>query len=159
MPNLTERLLGIYGNKTSDTGENSSWIPKRKHFKDDLLGELRETVSQSGSLSAQETDKLISENLILTQAKEDIFSQVAFYLQSEYGDDGYETRLSHFNESWTRMYEKYGDQLILALAEITDDLESDPFVNFSGYLDKDKLREQIKSLSNRSKRLSWSQFF
>ena len=146
--------MGIYGNKSSESGDNSSWIPKRKHFKDDLLGELREIASQSTGLSAQETDKIIKENLILTQAKDDIFSQVAQYLLGEYGDDGYEIRFSHFNESWERMYEKYGDQLILALAEITDDLALDPFVNFSGYIDKDKVKEQIKSISRRGKNLS-----
>ena len=154
MPNFSERLMGIYGNKSSESDENSSWIPKRKHIKDDLLGELREIASQATGLSAQETDKIIKENLILAQAKDDIFSQVAQYLLDEYGDDGYEIRFSHFNESWERMYEKYGDQLILALAEITDDLALDPFVNFSGYIDKDKVKEQIKSISRRGKNLS-----
>ncbi len=58
----------------------------------------------------------------------------------------FKRKMDHFNESWEKFFGRYGNIVILALGELTDEID---FLNHEGYIDKYKLSKQIESVSKR----------
>lgn len=153
MANLSEKLLSVYGQPKETNPDSNSWITKRKYREGDLCGELREIYSDQEVLSEVRVGEVLDKETVIKDCKEDIFTTVAEYLLAEYGEDGLETRLTNFGESWQKMFDKYGDDLVYALAERTDDINEDPFVNFAGYLNKEMVKGLVSSIRARAKQL------
>ena len=128
-----------------------SWIPKRKYNRGDVMAQMREAGQNPDELSMIRVERTLDDNIILCQARDDIFEQVAAYLLVEYGETRLEERIGNFCESWSSQYEKYGDDLIIALAEMTDALFETPFVNHAGYINKEVAKQAVKNIRARRK--------
>jgi len=128
-----------------------SWIPRRKFNKGDILAQMREENQVTDELSTVRAERTLEDNIILCQARDDIFEQVAAYLLLEYGESRLEERVRNFCESWDSQYDKHGDDLIIALAEMTDALPDRPFVNYAGYINKEIAKQAVRDLRMRRK--------
>jgi len=147
MSSLIEKLQRIYQPK--DTQESSSWIPKRKYRKGDLISEIRSGAPQADGVSSQRAEEMLGMEAVLYQTKEDIFEQVAIYLLERYGEKDLDVRLANFVESWESLYDKYGSDLIYALGPLVDSLYDEPFVQHMGHLKKVAVREEVRKLKAR----------
>lgn len=150
MPSLNERLLGIYGNDRKEP-ENKSWIPERKFKKGDFLAEAMANCPDSQEMSQHHAEEMLDEDFLFNQGRDDVFCCVWEYLLTEYGEEGFDDRWNHFQESWDKHYDKYGKDLVFALAEVTDELCNTPFVNYAGYLDKEMVKELVASVRRRAR--------
>lgn len=93
---------------------------------------------------------------VLNLALTDIWEQVAIFLADNYGEEKWQEKMDHFDESWVKMYEKYGNDLIIALGEQTDDIN---FVNHEGYIDKHEADELVSDVRKRRRRLNSREAF
>lgn len=123
-----------------ETGADS-WIPK-KPFGNDPMVLLERKLDRN----QEESEKTINNLEFLAVIKMDIFEQVEIYLLEKHGENMLPRKMGHFNESWGKFYERYGNVIIIALGELTDEIE---FLNHEGYIDKYKLGKQIESVSKR----------
>ena len=92
------------------------------------------------------TEDILQREAFLAQGREAIRERVSVYLLDQYGDGGHEWRMTNFEESWSRMWEKYGEDLTEALVGELEGFDERPFVNFAGYIDKEILKEAVKSV-------------
>lgn len=118
-----------------------SWIPK-KPFGNDPMVQLERQINRN----QEESEKTINNEEFLAVIKTDIFEQVEIYLLEKHGEAMLPRKMEHFNESWEKFYGRYGNVVIIALGELTDEIE---FLNHEGYIDKFKLSKQIESVSKR----------
>lgn len=151
MSNFNEKLRRIYGGEANEKKEPTSWIPHRYYKKEDEYSRLRAEAPHAEGTTPSQMEEAIETNTILNACKEDIFGQVALYLLERYGEKGLEERLVHFQESWDSQYERHGDDLVIALAEMTDSLFETPFVNFNGYINKKVAKEAVRNIRTRRK--------
>lgn len=87
---------------------------------------------------------------ILNLATVDIWEQVIEYFRDNYGEETIQAKLANFEESWDIQYEKWGNDLIIALGEHTDDVN---FVGHEGYLNKEVTQSLVKDIRKRRARL------
>lgn len=87
----------------------------------------------------------------LNLAMIDIWEQTIEFLKENYGEDKIGEKFAHFETSWEKQYDKWGNDMIIALGEQTDDVN---FINHEGYLDKEVVEELVKDIRARRKRLN-----
>ena len=87
----------------------------------------------------------------LNLAMVDIWEQTINFLRENYEEDKLDEKFNHFQTSWDKQYEKWGNDLVIALGEQTDDVN---FVNHEGYLDKETVEELVKDVRARRRRLN-----
>ncbi|OGD81383.1 hypothetical protein A2572_01110 [Candidatus Collierbacteria bacterium RIFOXYD1_FULL_40_9] len=87
----------------------------------------------------------------LNLALVDIWEQVAIYIREKYGDEKFDEKFRNFDKSWEKLHEKYGNDLVIALGEQTDEVN---FINHEGYLDKEVVAQLVKDIKRRRARLS-----
>lgn len=141
MTEIYDSLERRYGGVTAKPLISKSWIPNRPHSSDP-----QEKLRRQINKNLEEADKTINNTELLTEIKNDIFEQVEAYLLEEHGDEVYKQKMDHFQNSWEKFYCRYGNVLILALGELTDEIE---FLNHEGYIDKYKAGKQIESVKKR----------
>lgn len=155
MANTLEKLGGLYGDNQRGPKATESWIKHRYHKKGDLVAQIREqNRGREDELSAVRSEELLTREQMLATAMAEITTQVEAFLRDNFEEESIAAKLEHFQTSWTKYFEEYGEDLVMGMAELTDDMEETPIVNYEGYLDKDLVKEQMKSLKKRrAKRL------
>ncbi len=81
----------------------------------------------------------------------DIWEQTINFLRENYGEEKLEEKYANFETSWEKLHEKWGNDLIIALGEQTDDIN---FINHEGFLNKEVVAELVKDVKKRRARLS-----
>ena len=152
MSSFTEKLTRVYSKDTETPLQSTSWIPKRKFSKGDIIGQIKAVAGEAKDLSPYHAQEILDESVLLSQCRDTIFSVVADHLLKRYGQENFDRRLDHFEESWKKMHAKFGDDLILGLADLIDCLETDPFVNFDGYLNKEIVKAQMAAIRSKSQK-------
>lgn len=141
MSERNDILKSRYANNTPEEQRSSSWIPKRPNASDPM-----EMARRQINRSLEEREEIINNDAFLKDIKDDIFQQVEAYLLEAHGQEMFKRKMDHFNESWEKFFGRYGNIVILALGELTDEID---FLNYEGYIDKYKLSKQIESVSKR----------
>lgn len=130
-----------YINNKPEEQVSSSWIPKRPNGSDPM-----EMARRQINKNLEEKERIVNNEAFLKDIKDDIFQQVEEYLLETYGPEMLKRKMEHFNDSWAKFFGRYGNIVILALGELTDEIE---FLNHEGYIDKYKLSKQMESVSKR----------
>lgn len=87
----------------------------------------------------------------LNLAMVDIWEQTINFLRENYEEEKLEQKFENFQASWDKQYEKWGNDLVIALGEQTDNIN---FVNHEGFLDKKTVEELVKDVRARRRRLN-----
>jgi hypothetical protein len=140
---LQDRLKRLYGEEKVEIPESKSWVPKRP-FRNDPWERLKRQIEEH----QYRQEKVTYDEATLTKIKEELFRQVEEFLKSEYGDKRLEEKIDHFSTSWNKMYEKYGNLLIVALEELSHEMR---FVNHEGYIDKQAIKTGVKKVKRSNK--------
>lgn len=141
MKEIHDQLRRRYAGSLENPKASSSWIHKKANGSDP-----QEMVRRQINRNQEEKDKTINNEEFLRVIREDIFQQVAEYLMEKHGEEEFSRKMDHFNESWEKFYNRYGNLLILSLGELTDEIE---FLNQEGFMDKYKVGKQMESVAKR----------
>lgn len=141
MTEIEDNLRRRYTNNSAKDQTLSSWIPKRPNGSNP-----QEMARRQINKNLEEKDQIINNEEFLKDIKDDIFQQVEEYLLEVHGTEALTRKMEHFNESWAKFFGRYGNILILALGELTDEIE---FLNHEGYIDKFKASKQMESVAKR----------
>ncbi len=141
MTEILDNLSRRYKSETPKKVSSNSWIPTRPNGSDP-----KEMLRRQINKDQPDKEKTINNEEFITPIREDIFEQVGVYLLEEHGEEKFAEKWEHFNESWTKFFDRYGNLLILALGELTDEID---FLNKEGFIDKFKACKQMESVAKR----------
>lgn len=144
--------MGVYGNGNTGHDEPGSWIPKRFGESNTFIDKAKRIAPESQSLSEVRASEILDEESETNICAEMFFASVEAYLLTEFGENGFEVRWSHFLESWEKMSEKYGEDLLFALVQMDGDISDTGIINFAGYINKEVLKAQISLVRSRNQR-------